>query len=493
MPFCLILLSFLVSELFGARPAEASLAFCTSYLSESDGPMRLKFKRAYEELLFERGQGLISQEELVAMLAESAAAPERLFELKEAGSSERGMLRKVLKDLLSGAQAKGVELESLGHDLREMLALRLGVSRAEGAAQAAARESKAEMRPHKKVLADKDSATYHLKALTKDGYLLAADSKFVINTIRISDGKIISRTGPDHFIESFAPGEKFWVAKVDHDRGDKLSFRVYETATGKLVHQTLGPGRFDAKQISENGRYVLYWDRQNARYLDRLHPAPEWKSGFRYLDWASQAEFVTLLADGTLVARLKGSHTLRYDIKNDRILWHRDIPAYHSIVSAGHNYLVFNGTMIVDARTGKNLGEFSNGPPSQHLPRLETTFDGRFLVRGPDGLPAAAMASDKFQIFDRITGVVRTLDVTFSSSPSYYQLTPDGKVLAVADWSHSLSLLDAQNGKLLAKIERDKTRASNFFISPDGRSIIAMEDGKVMVWDIEALIEEEAK
>ncbi len=143
-----------------------------------------------------------------------------------------------------------------------------------------------------------------------------------------------------------------------------------------------------------------------------------------------------------------------------------------------------------------NMWDVASGSHLRTLDLKHNSENINDLVFSPDGKSFASFRtySKKINLWDVATGVHKhTLkDIFILLKDNGFLLScefsPDGKYLLAGSFDFTLSIWDADTGKLVKTIKGFSHRISGIAFSQDGKTLITSGDGAVLVWDFATLI-----
>ena len=158
----------------------------------------------------------------------------------------------------------------------------------------------------------------------------------------------------------------------------------------------------------------------------------------------------------------------------------------------GHEYSFLSLTFAPDGKTlacgfsdRSCLLDCTNGRVLQRLPDRPIV-----MAFSPDGKTLVANMGHRFRLWDVTTGkTLQNRPGDFGWGP-VLAVSPDGKLLAEADWlDQSVSLWDSTTGRLLRllplKEGRQRRYVRNLAFSPDGKTLVAGQmEGFLHFWDV---------
>jgi WD40 repeat protein len=296
----------------------------------------------------------------------------------------------------------------------------------------------------------------------------------------------------------FSPDSKFVAASAGH------SVRIWEIATAK--EQALGGGHraaitdlmvaADGKTVvSRGGDKVLRWDAATGKELGGF-PVP--------LGTASTA----LTQDGRLAALVMGGNTIRLvDVATGKQLRQVQGPGPYA------GAVAFSPSGKVLASRGRGaiwLHDALEGSPFQKIAlpaeKERPPWDGKgrmpdhpipdpmVLAFSPDGLTLAAPAADTLRLWDVTTGKeIGKCDLP-QPTTGCMAFAPDGRVLAVENVDHTISLWETATGKERSRLgnaqapdtHRPLLPTATLVFSPDGGLLATKAGAEIVIWDVTA-------
>jgi len=138
-----------------------------------------------------------------------------------------------------------------------------------------------------------------------------------------------------------------------------------------------------------------------------------------------------------------------------------------------------NTISFIDLASGRELGRSATGPMPHEI------------AVSPDGRQAAVVAygGRTIDIFDVATRArVRTIDLSPNEGPHGIVWLADGRILATAERSRSLAIVDTRRGDSVSAIGTGQQGTHMVAVSPDGRRAFTANivSGTVSVLDLEA-------
>ncbi len=233
---------------------------------------------------------------------------------------------------------------------------------------------------------------------------------------------------------------------------------LYDLTTGKVIRRI--PALKDGKQrtvidahLTPDGKTlfadafedgVSVYDPATGRLLEDL-PIPGWRDDRRTL---------RLSADGKRLAIQE---------RKDRL---------HAIV-------------VWDLAGKKRLTSLGVAVEEKAYPQLALAADGKRVATW-SGDRYGDTRSKTLQLWDVDAGKeLRRIET--EESVQRAALSPDGKLLAVAEWQANLSVWDVDSGKLVHRFATHRGRCRALTFSPDGkRLILGTEAGLVQIWETES-------
>jgi WD40 repeat protein len=228
---------------------------------------------------------------------------------------------------------------------------------------------------------------------------------------------------------------------------------VVEAATGKVLHELrLAEPRGNANVVFADDSATLYtrevngalrqWDLKTGKELRRLAGTDEEMSGVS--PPPNPRGCLALSADGKTLL-------------------------------AGGNGLAIR---LIDLATGKELPT-----PGGHLNQIA------FLSYAPDGKALVTYSSDHtVRVWDPAAGK-QLRQVSMPADIRQFASSADGRILAVADgrvpdMPSALKLIDAENGKEIARIADQATDAAGLVFAPDGRTLAVQRRTGIVLYDV---------
>lgn len=340
------------------------------------------------------------------------------------------------------------------------------------------------------------------------------------------------------FVTAFTPDSKVLVSGC----GDG-TIRFWSVASGQeqrridvpehgLARMALAPdGRILAsvsrKKIDRGNGQSMYvhspevclWDTQSGKEMRRLVVRPlrkregpagnEYGPSFIAFTPASR-ELVTGGGDGSLRVwdPVTGEERRRFDgygslrniafgpngmialIENHSIRLCDFVTGRDLAPTPGHRAQVGRVAVSPDGRTVASRGGYDerwitlwDAETGQEKRRLTGEAPFGALLFAQSGKTLFALSADNsLWMWDPLTGSERRR-VKFNRDVSGLALAPDGKTLAVGGWDQ-VALLDATDGKELAKLTGADKGIAGFDFTPDGRALLAWtSDGRLHRWD----------
>jgi RNA polymerase sigma factor (sigma-70 family) len=136
---------------------------------------------------------------------------------------------------------------------------------------------------------------------------------------------------------------------------------------------------------------------------------------------------------------------------------------------------------VWDAATGKEI---------LSLESVEPRFDvGGDLQFSPDGKTLMSVAMKTLTLWDiktgKITQTIKLKNVLLA--PTEFAISPNGKMMAIAQNNENLRIVDIATGKDLAECHW-VSRPAGVTWSRDGKYIACGREGRLRIWDVEALL-----
>jgi RNA polymerase sigma factor (sigma-70 family) len=133
-----------------------------------------------------------------------------------------------------------------------------------------------------------------------------------------------------------------------------------------------------------------------------------------------------------------------------------------------------NALRFVDLATGKDLPK----PKGHALPMRTVSF-------APDGKTLLTRDGETVRLWDAGTGQ-QLKQLAAPKAAVNFTVTPDGRTLAVTDDKFGLSLVDADNGKVLVKLAGTPDNPPLFVFAPDGKTLAVRRFGEagITLYDV---------
>ncbi len=322
------------------------------------------------------------------------------------------------------------------------------------------------------------------------GAILATYEPYSIRLWNIETDEVVGefpqRGGPSHHLfrdMAFSPDGRL-LAVDDPDPWDDIRFRIYDVATGQIVHRGSGhESRVTALAFSRDGRFlatgsddatVLVWELPEA--VTAGEPVPDEMIPVRLPD-SRRAHHVVWSADGKYVAA--------GGIADDFQLW--DASSWELIRQIeGKGRYGYSVAFTADSR---------------HVVLYDNTTYRRQYLDVQTGLPATDAAPRE----QEPVASTRPSDRRrfFTGSGRGVAISPDGKMavtggraaeaFAIANppgghgEAGGVYLWDAETGEVLTCLTREGgSSITCLLFSPDGRHVLASNsDGKLRIWSVE--------
>jgi WD40 repeat protein/serine/threonine protein kinase len=268
-----------------------------------------------------------------------------------------------------------------------------------------------------------------------------------------------------------------WVAAV----GDDAAIRVWEPASGRLVHTLRGFKRGPrGLAFSPDGRRLVA-----AGVAAEMH-GWDLASGVAVLDTTGPPgtiSDVVYAPDGRSFFTAEAAGTIG--------IWDAATGRRRGAL-AGHGAPVLSLAVSADGRRLASAGR-------DRTVRLWTLPGGRTervlrghqgVVRGvalsPDGARVASVSSDKtLRIWETTTGRLLFTGESFADEVLTVTFSPDGRTLAAGAWDAVTSLWDARSGRLLLQVTGHTQAVWDAVFTPDGRELLTFgEDGRMQTWGV---------
>jgi YVTN family beta-propeller protein len=148
------------------------------------------------------------------------------------------------------------------------------------------------------------------------------------------------------------------------------------------------------------------------------------------------------------------------------------------------------GTLLIGNK-GENTVSFVDLVSGRELGRAATGSMPHEIAVSPDGRQAAVVAygGRTIDIFDVASRArVRTIDLSPNEGPHGIVWLRDGRILATAERSRSLAIVDTRRGDAIGAIRTDQQGTHMVAVSPDGRTAYTANigSGTVSVLDLAA-------
>lgn len=235
------------------------------------------------------------------------------------------------------------------------------------------------------------------------------------------------------------------LASIDPDLLDK-SFvwaKVFDTRSGKLIHQTKIPmtqAEWVASDFTSDLGRVVVASSQNIGKI-----------------WDTRT--------GELLTSLTGNQP--------SVLAVTFSPDERRIVTASSD----GSAKIWDSETGKELLDLC----CHHQPVFGAAFS-------PDGSRVATAGGDQTaKIWNAETGKEIVTLSGLADQVTNVAFSPDGKQLAASSWDETTLIWNSENGNQLYRLAGHTEVVEDVRFSPDGKHIVtASDDGSAIIWDAEA-------
>ena len=263
-------------------------------------------------------------------------------------------------------------------------------------------------------------------------------------------------------------------------RGSLMAFRTERVLAGhrdRVYEAAYSPDGSLLATASADG-YVRIWDPSTGELIQTLD------------DGRRAIKSVAFSADGKILASTSNDRTIKiWDPKTGDLL--RTLNAHTAMVQD----LAYspNGKML--ASVGRDaaliLWDLSTGKPTE---RFESPAPLMAVAFSPDGLKVAATSSgygSEYSVWDIETGELLFSNMgegvpcqTVGDFSSDLSFSPDGALLLVGDCQGAISVLSADDGSLLDRLDAHTGAINAIAFGPDGSSFAgAGSDRRVKVWN----------
>jgi WD40 repeat protein len=355
-----------------------------------------------------------------------------------------------------------------------------------------------------------------------DGKILAAaGGGGAILLIDPAKGDVIGRLeGHKDFVQRIVFAEKGSLLVSATRAGDDRSFRVWDVAQKKQLHQPEGLVDFYCLvAISPDGKFVAgecatpigpkstrssvrVWDLDSGKMVHDLpaysvssltfsrdskflltgHGGGQirfWEiaTGKETRQWKSHTERVTALAftkDGKTLASGGADRRIRlWDAASGKEHWPREghsgpvqalafAPDGRTLVSGGLDCTI----RFWDWSKGRELGRCEDIGEYWGVEALAFATDGKSLV----SMDKSTMTAS-FRVWDPVTRQEKSRFGEKALHVSHFVLMPDRETLAGACWNGAVGFWELTSGKLIRSIGKHKDRLVSLAVAPDGKTI----------------------
>jgi len=264
-------------------------------------------------------------------------------------------------------------------------------------------------------------------------------------------------------------------------------FYLQELAKGEQEYALSGyTNSADALAVSPDGRYVATRSETTTRLwnLERRALVGTWPSLQTRMAWAYRAAFGISFSHDSRYLAFPSKEGLSFcDLTTMQVrlvrtgavakpLFAPDSP--RMALSTGSSR---STTVIWDYEANKELGTL--GPDCAVL---SWSLDGLHLLAGD-----SHGSANWIGVWDATT-LKRTGTNRFGQYIFGAALSPDGQLLAAADWQGEVGIFQTANGKLMGSVDAGDIRSSALAFSPDGKSLAtASRNQAIIIWSVQSL------
>jgi RNA polymerase sigma factor (sigma-70 family) len=275
-------------------------------------------------------------------------------------------------------------------------------------------------------------------------------------------------------------GSQDWTIRFwDMDNGTEV--RSLKAHFGRYAHLgqvlTLAFSR-DGKSLVSGGtdEAVRHWDLATGKQIN---------------NWEGHREYISSIIfspDGKTVASASHDNTVRlWDPATGKQLRQLDgLPeaVFHAVVFSPDGKTLATCGSDLGKDRGIRLWDTASGKEVRRL-LGRTDHVASMAMFSPDGKTLVSTGIDKtIRRWNPSTGEelsvwktrVRVAALAFS---------PDGKLLALAEWGNSITLCDAATGRAIGELPGYRDKVNSVAFSPDGKTLASAGfDGTVRLWDV---------
>jgi RNA polymerase sigma factor (sigma-70 family) len=320
--------------------------------------------------------------------------------------------------------------------------------------------------------------------------------KFVRTFENNADRRSLFVLGTKRGMLLYGGGGKLLACAVIDGQGAPLAvkFQFWDANTGKQLHaiETPNTARPYSPVFSPDGKLFAFGTSEGEV---SLHQALDGKLLHKWtLAGKRESPLVAFAADSArLYTKTVGDRAVReWDVQTGKPLrWLADtdhdktvnVPVTQvmgclTLTADGKTLAVGgdgNGLRFLDLATGKTL-TMPNGHDAP-VTSLSYMLDGKSLLTHAGDSTVRKWEASTGKQLKQFAVPAKTLR---------HAVTPDGRVLAVLDDKHVLTLIDTDSGKELARIGEPASNPPTFFFAPDGRTLLVrrLDETSIALYDV---------